>query len=129
MAQQLRDTQTGAERTHAAVVRLLIHPGSEAVTQAVVCHGAGRVLILNLGSHFIDVLLESDDGDIGGHAVRDKQLVPSRRDSQQLFQFNGNTFVDGNGANFATLSFNSDGVFPEGLFCDGRVDAEALFYR
>lgn len=49
MAQQLRDTQTGAEGTHAAVDRLLIHPGGEAVTQAMMGHGAGGVLILNLG--------------------------------------------------------------------------------
>lgn len=99
------------------------------MAQTVVSHGTGGTFILNFGPHLIDVLLKPGNGNIGGHAVRDKQLVPSRRDSQQLFQFNGNTFVDGNGANFATLSFNSDGVFPEGLFCDGRVDAEALFYR
>lgn len=59
-------------------------------------HGAGRVLILNLGPHFIDVLLEPGDGIVGGHAVRDKQLVAPLGDGQQLFQFDGNTFIDGN---------------------------------
>lgn len=44
MAQQLGDTEAGAERTHAAVDRLLIHPGSEAVAQAVVGHGTVGIL-------------------------------------------------------------------------------------
>ena len=45
--------------------------------------------ILNFGPHLIDVLLKPGDGDVGGHTVRDKQLVAPRRDGQQLFQFDG----------------------------------------
>ena len=95
MAQKLRDTEAGAERTHATVGQLLVGPGGEAVAQAMVGHRTGGALVLDLGPHLIDVLLEPGDGDVGGHAVRDKQLVSSGRDSQQLFQFNGNAFADG----------------------------------
>ena len=49
-----------------------------------------------------------------------------RRDGQQLFQFDGNTFIDGHGANLAAFTLDGDGVFTEGLFPDGCVDAEAL---
>ena len=126
MAQQLRDTQTGAERAHAAVNGLLIGSGGEAVAQAMMGHGTGGVLVLNLGPHLIDILLEPGDGDVGGHAVRDKQLVAPGCDSQQLFQLNGNTFVDGHGADLAALALDGDGVFPEGLFRRGCINAEAL---
>ena len=126
MAQQLGNPQTGTEGTHAAVDGFLIGPSSVAVAQAVVGHGTGRILILNLGPHFIDVLLESGNGNISRHAVRDKQLVPPRRDGQQLFQFNGNTFIDGHGADLAALPFNGNSVFPERPFRSGRVNAETL---
>ena len=99
MAQKPRNSQTGAERTHTAVDQFLIGPGSVAVAQAVVGHGAGGILILNLRTHLIDVLLEPGNGDVGGHTVRDEQLVPPGRVSQQLFQFDGNAFIDGDSAN------------------------------
>lgn len=126
MAQQLGDTETGAERTHTAVDQFLIGSGGEAVAQAVVGHGTGGTLILDLRSHPINVLLESGNCDVGGHAVRNKQLMSPRRDSQQLFQFNGNTFIDGHGANLAAFTLDGDGVFPERLFRSSRVNAERL---
>ena len=126
MAQELGNPQTGVEGTYAAVDQFLIGPGGETVAQAVVGHGAGRVLILNLGPHLIDVLLEPGDGGIGGYTVRNKQLMSPRRDSQQLFQFNGNTFIDGHGANLAAFTLDGDGVFPERLFRSSRVNAERL---
>ena len=46
------------------------------MAQAVVGHGAGGTLVLNLRPNLIDVLLEPGDGNVGGHAVRNKQLVP-----------------------------------------------------
>lgn len=52
-----------------------------------------------------------------------------RRDGQQLFQFDGNTFIDGHGADFAALTFDGDGVFSEGLFRNGRINAEALMAK
>ena len=67
-----------------AVDQFLIGPGSAAVAQTMVGHGAGGTFILYFGTHLTDVLLKPGDGNIGGHAVRDKQLVPSRRDSQLL---------------------------------------------
>ena len=99
MAQQFGYTEAGAERTHAAVDQLLIGPGSVAVAQTVVSHGTGGTFILDLRSHLIDVLLEPGNGDVGGHTVRDEQLVPPGRVSQQLFQFDGNAFIDGDSAN------------------------------
>lgn len=126
MAQKLRDTQTGAERTHAAIDQFLVGPGGETVAQAVVGHGAGGTFILDLRSHLIDVLLEPGNGDVGGHAVRDKQLVSPGRDCQQLFQFDGNALVDRDSADLAALALDCDGVFPEGLFRRGCINAEAL---
>lgn len=76
MAQKLRDTETGAERTHATVGQLLVGLGGEAVAQAMVGHCAGGTLVLNLRPYLIDVLLEPGNGDVGRHAVKDKQLVP-----------------------------------------------------
>ena len=64
MAQQLGDPETGAEQTHAAVDEVPIGPGSVAVAQTVVGHRAGRILILNLGSHLIDALLKPGDGGV-----------------------------------------------------------------
>ena len=126
MAQKLGDTQAGAEGTHAAVDQLLVGPGGETVAQAMVGHRTGGALVLDLGPHLIDVLLEPGDGDAGGYAIGNEQLVPPGRDCQQLFQLNGNTFVDGHGANFSALALDCDGIFPEGLFSRGRVNAEAL---
>ena len=126
MAQQLGYTEAGAERTHAAVDQFLVCSGGEAVAQAVVGHRTGGILVLNPRPYLIDVLLEPGNGDVGGYAVRDKQLVAPLGDSQQLFQLKGNTFVDGYNAGLATLSFDCDCVFPEGLFRRGCINAEAL---
>ena len=62
-------------------------------------HGASGILVLDLRPYLIDVLLEPGNGDVGGHTVRDEQLVPPGRVSQQLFQFDGNAFIDGDSAN------------------------------
>lgn len=53
-------------------------------------------------------------------------LCPSGRDSQQFFQFNGNTFIDGCGASLAALALDGNGLFPEGLFRNSCVDAVSL---
>ena len=72
----MRNPQTGTERTRTAVDQLLVGPGSVAVTQAMVGHRTDKILVLNLGLQLIDVLLELGNGDVGRHAVRDKQRVP-----------------------------------------------------
>ena len=126
VAQKLGDTEAGTERTRAAVDQLLVGPGGVTVAQAMVGYGAGGTFILNFGPHLIDVLLEPGNGDVGGHAVRDKQLVAPGCDSQQLFHPNGNAFVDGYSSDLAALAFDGDGIFPEGLFRFGCINAEAL---
>lgn len=111
MAQKLRNPQTGTERTHAAVDQFLVGPGGKTVAQAMVGHRTGGALVLDLGPHLIDVLLEPGDGDVGGHAVRDKQLVSPGRDCQQLFQFDGNALVDRDSADLAALALDGDRTF------------------
>lgn len=72
MAQKLGYPKAGIEGAHTAVDQLLVCPGGIAVAQAMVGHGTGGIFILNLGAHFVDVLLEPPDGYMGGHAVRHK---------------------------------------------------------
>lgn len=43
-----------------------------------------------------------------GQLESSKQLVSPGCDSQQLFQLDGNTFIDGHGADFASLALDSD---------------------
>ena len=126
MAQQLGNSQAGAERAHAAVNGLLIGSGGEAVAQSMVGHGTGGILVLNLRPYFIDVLLESGNGNISRHAIRDKQLVSSGCDNQQLFQFDGNTFIDWHSTDLTALALDGNGALSEGLFRSGRVDPKTF---
>lgn len=86
------------------------------VAQTVLSHGPGGTFVLNLRPQLINVLLESGDGNISGHTIRNKQLISPRHDGQQLFQFDKYAFVDGHHTDLTALAFNGDGVSQKGLF-------------
>lgn len=83
MSQELRHPQTSPERRYAAVNQFLPGPGGVAVPESAV----------------------------GGHIVRDKQLVPPGSDGQQLPQLRPNALVDGYRADLPSLALDGDGVF------------------
>ena len=126
MAEQLRDAQTGIERAGSVVDQLLVGASGIAMAQAVVGHGAGGIFILDLGPYLVNVLLEPSDGGVRGFVVRDKQLMSPFCDSQHLLQFDADAFVDRHRADLAAFALDGDGVLPERLFRDSRVNAEAL---
>lgn len=88
--------------------------GGIAVPEVVVGHGTGGIFVLNLGTHFVDVLLELPNRIMGGDTVRDKQLVPPGCDRQEFLKFDADTFVDGYRADLAALPFDGDGILPKG---------------
>ena len=126
MTQELGYPKAGVEGANASVHQLLPGAGGIAVPQAVVSHGPGGVRVLDFGANLVDVLLEPAYRVMGRYVVRHEQLVAPGRDGQELLEFDTDALVDGHGAELAALAFDGDGVSPEGLLRDGRVDAEAL---
>ena len=89
-------------------------------------HGARGVRILGVGAVNIDESLEGLDGLVGGHAVRDKELAPTRRLLQVIPEAGLQDGIQGKRPDEAALAFDGDGLLPKGLGGGGGVDAEAL---
>ena len=73
-----------------------------------------------------DEKLKLIDGPVGVHIIRHQQLVSTFRALKLFFHGNGDLFIDVDGTDLAALAFDDDGILPQRLFRDGRVNAEAL---
>ena len=111
---------------HTAVYQFPILLRGIGVPEPVEGQGLALVGVLDGSPIRHDKKLKTVDSPIRGHIIRYQQFVSTHRVRKLFFHGNGDLLVDRDSADLAALALDRNGIFPQRIFRNGRVDSETL---